>query len=126
MKLSTYLSVGGIVAMLFGLAFLLVPEYAGKQYGVPTEPHNLMQARYFGATLLPYGLILWLARDTHDDTALRAILQSAVVINVLGAGISVWAGLAGLQNAMVWGSVAIYALLLLGAVYFLAYRARQA
>ena len=88
MKLTTYLVIAGAVTILFGLEFLLVPGFALRQYAIPTDPHNLMQARYFGGTLLAFGLVIWLARGTRDDVVLRAILQASIVGNVLGAGIS--------------------------------------
>lgn len=119
MKLSTFLAVTGLVGALFGLEFLLVPEFGLKQYGVPADPYNLMQARYFGASLLPYGLLLWLARGTRDDGALRAILQANVVAYLAGCVVSVWVVLTGLQNQMAWSSVLIYGVFLLGSLYFL-------
>jgi hypothetical protein len=61
MKLSSFLAVSGAIGILFGLEFLLVPGFALPQYGMPTEPHNLLQARYFGASLLPWSLIAWLS-----------------------------------------------------------------
>ncbi len=85
-----------------------------------------MQARYFGGALLAYGLIFWLARGTRDDGVLRAMLQAATVGNVVGVILSVWTGFSGLANPMIWGSVAIYALLLLGSLYFLASPTRRA
>ncbi len=126
MKLATYLAIAGAIAVLFGLAFLLVPGLSLQYYAMPTEPHNLMQSRYFGGTLLAYGLIFWLARATRDDGAISAMLQAATVGNIVGLILSVWMGLSGLANAMIWGSVAIYALLLLGSVYFLAIPAKRA
>jgi hypothetical protein len=126
MKLSTYLSVGGMIAILFGAEFLLAPAFALPQYGMPTEPHHLLQARYFGATLLTWGLITWLMREVRDDPALRALLQASAVGHVLGILISVWAVVAGLQSAMAWLSVLIYGLLLIGALYYLASPARRA
>ena len=126
MKLSTYLAIAGIVTILFGLEFLLVPEFGIKQYGIPTEPHNLMQARTFGATLLPYGLIIWLARGTRDDATLRAILQGGAVGTLVGVLLNAWAALAGLQNAMAWSSVVIYAVFLVANLYFLSSPARRA
>jgi hypothetical protein len=126
MKLSTFLAVAGIVGVLFGLEFLLLPEFALKQYAVPTDPYNLMQARYFGATLMPYGLLLWLARKTRDDGALRAILQANVVAYLVGGVISVWVVLTGLQNQMAWSSVFIYGVFLLASLYFLSSPKRRA
>ena len=119
MKVTTYFAVAGVVASLLGIAFLLVPSFALTQYAIPTDPHNLMQARYFGGTTLAFGLVPWLARRTRDDLALRAILQASVVGNAVGAAISVWAAIAGLQNQMVWGSVAIYLAFLLASIYYL-------
>ena len=125
MKLSTFFAVTGIIALLFGAFFLIFPEPALRQYGVPTEAHNQMQARYFGATLLQVGVVVWLSRLSQDAISVRAILIAIIVGNAFAAAISVWAGLAKLQNSMVWGSVLLYVLLLLGSVYFLLSQSRQ-
>ena len=114
-----------LVALLFGLVFLLVPEFSVQQYGVPADPYVLVEVRYFGSMLLTYGLIFWCARGTRDDLTLRSLLLGAVVGNFFGLVISAWAALTGLQNAMAWSSVGIYALLLLGAAYFLSSPGRR-
>ncbi len=67
-----------------------------------------------------------LARATRDDGAISAMLQGATVGNVVGVVLSVWMGLSGPANAMIWGSVVIYALLLLGSVCFIAFPAQRA
>ena len=125
MKLSTFFGTTGIIALVFGAFFLLLPEPALQQYGVPTEAHNQMQARYFGATLLQVGLVVWLSRLTRDAVSVRAILIAIIVGNACATAISIWAGLAKLQNAMVWGSVVLYVVLLLGSLYFLLSSPRQ-
>lgn len=125
MKLSTFFGVTGILALAFGVFFLVFPALALQQYGVPVDAHNQMQARYFGATLLQVGLVVWLSRLTQDAISIRAILIAIVVGNACAAAISVWAGLVKLQNAMVWGSVLLYVVLLLGSVYFLLSSPRQ-
>jgi hypothetical protein len=119
MKLSGLFALTGVLAMLFGLEFLLIPEMALQQYGVPTEPHNLMQARYFGSTLLAYGLLFWLLRGTRDDATRRALLWVGVLGNLVALVLSVWSRLDGLQGLLAWLSVAIYGVLLLGSLYFL-------
>jgi hypothetical protein len=81
MKLSTFFAVTGIIALLFGAFFLILPELALRQYGVPTDAHNQMQARYFGATLLQVGLVVWLSRLTQDAISVRAILIAIIVGN---------------------------------------------
>jgi hypothetical protein len=119
MKLPAFLGLAGALGILFGLEFLLIPELALSQYGVPTEPHNLMQSRYFGSALLGLGLINWLARSTRDDVARRALLLAAVAGNGVGLALSLWSRLEGLQGALAWLSVVIYGALLLGALNFL-------
>ena len=125
MKVSTFLAIAGALGVVFGLAFLLAPGFALPQYGVPTEPHHLMLARYFGATLVAFGLVLWLLRRTRDDDALRAILLADVVGNAIGTALSAWSTVVGLQNAMGWSSAAIYGALTLGGIYFLSARTRR-
>jgi hypothetical protein len=125
MKLSTFLAITGIIALLFGAFFLIAPELALKQYGMPTDQHNQLQSRFFGASLLQAGLVAWLARQTQDAIAVRAILIGLAVHSAFGAAIGLWAVIAKLQNAMAWSTVVIYVLLLLGAVYFLMSPSRQ-
>lgn len=119
MKLAGFFALTGVLGMLFGLEFLLIPELALSQYAVPTEPHNLMQARYFGGTLFAYGLIYWLARATHDDPVRRALLFAGVAGNLVGLGLSLWSRANGLQGMLAWLSAGLYAALLLSSLYFL-------
>lgn len=125
MKLSAFFGIAGALGILFGLEFLLIPAMALAQYGVPTEPANQMQARFFGSTLLAFGLLLWLARGTLDGSARRALLVAAVVGNLLGLLLSLWARFAGLQSLLAWLSVAIYGALFVGALYFLLLPSRR-
>jgi nitrate reductase gamma subunit len=119
MKLSAFLGLAGALGILFGLEFLLIPEMALAQYGVPSEAHNQMQARYFGSTLLAFGLVLWLARGAQDAATQRALLLASVIGNLVGLLLSLWSRFAGLQGLLAWLSVAIYGVLLLGALNFL-------
>ena len=118
MKREMFFAVLGIVALAFGLGFLLTPDMALRIYGVPTQPHNLMLARYFGSALLGFGLIYFLARDTQDALAVRALLTSEVIGNLIGATISASAA-GNLQNSMAWTSVVIYVVFAAGGAYYL-------
>jgi hypothetical protein len=125
MKLAAFLGLSGAIGIVFGLEFLLIPELALSQYGVPTEPHNLMQSRYFGATLFAFGLLTFLARKTPDGIAQRALLLGAAAGNLIGLVLSVWSRSAGLQGALAWLSVGLYGLLLLGALFYLVRPSRR-
>ena len=118
MKREMFFAITGIVGTLFGLAFLLVPEMSLRMYGVPTEPHNLMQARYFGSALLGIGRVSFLARNTQEPVAIRALLTAALVSNIAGCVISVSAA-GRLQNNMAWLSVAIYGAFAIAGAYYL-------
>ena len=113
------MGLAGALGILFGLEFLLIPDVALAQYGVPTEPHNLMQSRFFGSTLLSFGLVLWLARGAQDAAVQRALLIASVVGNLVGLVLSLWSRFSGLQGILAWLSVGIYGALLLGSLYFL-------
>jgi hypothetical protein len=119
MKLAAFLGLSGAIAIVFGLEFLLIPELALSQYGVPTEAHNLMQARYFGSTLLAFGLVVWLARKSAEDGTRRALLIAGIVGNLAGLVLSLWSRSAGLQGMLAWLSVGIYGALLLGGLNYL-------
>ena len=119
MKLSAFLGLAGVLGIVFGLEFLLIPDVALAQYGVPTEPHNLMQSRFFGSTLLAFGLLLWLARGAQEAPVQRALLIASAVGNLVGLVLSLWSRFSGLQGILAWLSVGIYGALLLGALYFL-------
>lgn len=120
MKLSTYLSITSVIGLAFGLMFLFATGFMLVLYGTPTEPHNFLQVRYFGATLVWVSIIIWLARHVRDDTAIRAILIGSAVGCILGAAISLWGVVSGLTNALGWSSVIVYLALLAGALYHLA------
>jgi hypothetical protein len=126
MKLSAFLGLAGMLGILFGLEFLLIPDMALAQYGVPTEPHNLMQSRFFGSTLLAFGLLLWLARGAQEAAVQRALLIASAVGNLVGVVLSLWSRFGGLQGILAWLSVGIYGALLLGALYFLLRPGRRA
>jgi len=49
----------------------------------------------------------------------RAVLIGAVVGDVVGGALNIWANTHGLFNSFGWSSVIVYALLLLGALYCL-------
>ena len=119
MKLTAFLGIAGVLALLFGLEFLLIPDMALAQYGVPAEAHHQMLARYFGSVLLAFGLLLMLARGTQEAATQRALLLASVAGNLVGLLLSLWARFAGLQGPLAWLSVAIYGALLLGALNFL-------
>jgi uncharacterized membrane protein YfcA len=118
MSSKLYLTIAAVLAILYGIGFVLVPAKMGELYGVQPEPHAILNVQYFGSALLAWGVILWFARDL-DWAAVRGVLIGSVVGDAVGGLLSVWGISQGLVNAFGWTSVIIYVLLLLGALYFL-------
>ena len=113
------LTITAVVAVLYGLGFVLIPDTINAIYGVPSDPHTALYTRFFGSALLGFGVINWFAKDFGSWDAIRGVLVGIVVTTAIGGLIALFAVVTGLSNAMTWTSVLVYALLLVGAVYCL-------
>ena len=114
MRLSTLLLIGGLLALVFGLGFLLVPRPMLTLYGVPTDPSVVLMARFFGAALTQLGLVLYLIRDVGDPRTQRGVVIGSFIGSVAGLVVALTGQFWGLVNQFGWSTVAIYALLTLG------------
>jgi hypothetical protein len=114
MRLGTLLLIGGVLGLVFGLAFLLAPRAMLPLYGVATDPAVVLMARFFGAALAQVGLIFVLIRDVSDPRTQRGVLLGAFLGSLAGLVVALTAQFWGLVNALGWSTVVIYALLLIG------------
>ncbi|MGH7500091.1 MAG: hypothetical protein ACREL3_14725 [Gemmatimonadales bacterium] len=114
MRPGTVFLTAGVLALAFGLSFLLVPATVLPLYGVPTDAATVLMARFFGVALLNAGLIVYLLRDVREPSSQRTLALAGVVGSVAGAAVALTAVLGGVVNALGWSTVAIYTLLLLG------------
>lgn len=119
MKLSNLFVFNTIVALPFGLGFLLAPGAMANLYGVPTDPAANLIGQFFGVCLIAIGLLTWFARGVDDSKAQRAIIQALFIADVLGLIVAVMGMVTGVLNALGWLSVALYLILSLGYSYFL-------
>jgi uncharacterized membrane protein YfcA len=126
MTVKLYLTITAIVAVLYGLGFVLIPASLVPLYGAPTEPHVILNAQFFGSALLALAVITWFAKDFRDWDAVRGVLVGIVVTDVVGGLLSIWATTTGVLNAFGWSSVIVYVLLLVGALYSLWTRPQKA
>jgi len=114
-----YVTIAAIVAILYGIGFVLIPAKLIVLYGAPSDPHAILNLQFFGSALLAWGVIVWFAKDFRDWAALRAVLIGSIVGDVVGGLINIWATIQGLLSPLAWTSTAVYALLLFGALYYL-------
>lgn len=114
MRLSTLLLIGGLIALGFGLGFLLVPRPLLMLYGVPTDPSVVLMSRFFGAALVQVGLVLYLIRDVGDPRTQRGVVIGSFIGSVAGLVVALTGQFWGLINQLGWTTVAIYGFLTLG------------
>src|SRR3954452_17345242 len=114
MRLRTLLLIGGILGLVFGFLFLVAPQAMLRLYGVAPDPAITMMARFFAATLLQIGLVLYLIRDVGDPRTQRGVVLGSFLGSLAGFVVALTAQFWGLVNELGWTTVAIYGLLLIG------------
>jgi hypothetical protein len=118
MKLKTLLVFNTIVALVFGIPFVLVPATMCGLFGIASSPGTNLAGQFFGVTLIGVGLICWLARDVADAGAKKAIILAQLVSAAIGFIVALMGTISGVMNVTGWLSVVIYLLLTLGYAYF--------
>jgi hypothetical protein len=114
MRLSPFLMIVSLLAIVFGLGFLFVPAAMLALYGVEANPGSILMSRFFAGALMQLGATLFLARPVEDPIARRAILLGGLIGSIVGLAVAVAAVISGVVNGLGWSTVAIYGLLLLG------------
>nr|HEV8012368.1 hypothetical protein [Bradyrhizobium sp.] len=120
MTQKNYFSIFAVLSVLFGIGFVLAPDQVLINYGIESSPAIAVMSRLFGGTLLAMAVILWSARDFHDQAAVRAVLIGSGVSDVVNLVVALLAVTSGTVNALGWSTVLIYLCGALGAGYFLA------
>jgi hypothetical protein len=118
MKLSTFLSIVGVVAILFGIGFVAAPAEVLAQYGIAADRYTAFISRFFGVALINVGLVAWLARGIVDTLGRRSIVLAGLIGNVLGFLVALEGQINGLANALGWSTVLIYGLFAIGFACF--------
>ena len=125
MDTKLYLTIAAIVAVLYALAFLVIPVQASMFFSGFAEPRAILYLRFCGAAILAWGLIVWFARDFQGWYAARSVLIASIVGLAVNIIIAVSALVQGWLNSNAWGSTAVLVLLLIGAAYQLAVGGRN-
>jgi hypothetical protein len=121
MKLNLYLLIAAILALIFGLGFLLVPVLTLSLYGVDLSqsPHAQFLTRYGGSAFLGWAAAWFMARnDKTFDGLKKAGLLGGLVLGVTGLIVAIWNATAGITNSLIWINPVIYLFLSIGFAYF--------
>ncbi len=118
MKLKVLFIITAVCAVVFGVAFVIIPTRLYSLYAIEsTEGLNYM-GQLFGAALIGIGLIAWLVRNAADSDARKAIVLSFFIADGIGFVVALIGQLNEILGSLGWLTVAIYFLLSLGFGYF--------
>lgn len=118
MKFSTIMAIAAVIALVFGLGFLLFPAQSMSSYGVTLGEAGQWVGRYFGTALIGISILNWLARNAEQGAALRAIVLGNFVLVALGLVVAILDRIYAPGNALIWFNIAVYLFLAVGFGYY--------
>jgi peptidoglycan/LPS O-acetylase OafA/YrhL len=119
MKAKTLLILTALFGVVFGLAYLLIPKILLDFFGVDYSDAAVMTARFFGGTVLGFGILAWSARNAEDSPTRKAIKLAIFFTCLLGLVLSIISTVTGFFTAYGWIPIAFFVLIILAFVYVL-------
>ena len=119
MKFKTLMIIKAVVCLGFGPLLLFFPGQLLNLLGTTYGAGAALTAREYGATLFGNLFLTWLARDTKDSTARRAIIWHLFIYDAIALIATLIIQLSGGLNVLGWGIVAVYLFFTIGFGYFL-------
>jgi hypothetical protein len=123
MKLKTLMIINSVVAIVFGVLFVIVPAQAYSCYNITADEQLIYMGRLFGSALIGFAMLTWIARNAADSDARKAILYALFTADCIGFVVALIGQISNVVNALGWSTVAIYLLLALGFGYFQFFKA---
>ena len=118
MKIKTLFIINAVIAIVYGICFVLIPSRVLLMYGLVSGPAEALLGQFFGVALIGIGFITWFARNVADANALGAIVLALLISDIIGVIVSLIGTVTGVMNAFGWSAVIIYLFLAIGFTYF--------
>ena len=106
-------TIGAVVLFIFGFGFLIAPVLVLNLYGYGVSAADLAPniARYWGSAFIGVAFILVKGRQAQADShGVMAINYGGFALSLSGLVVSVFDMLSGRPNALIWLTVALYAI----------------
>ena len=98
MKVKPFLIITAALAFLFSVGFILMPAQIPAMHGITADEGMQHMAQNFGSALLAIAVVSWLARNTPDSKARRAIVWGVFTYWVFGSISTIMVQIKGLPN----------------------------
>ena len=118
MKLKTLMIINSIVAIVFGVLFVIVPTHVYSLYDFTADEHLVFMGRLFGGALIGFALLTWIARNATDSDTRSAIVYALFTADAIGFVVALIGQIHKVVNVLGWSTVVIYLLLALCFGYF--------
>jgi uncharacterized protein YjeT (DUF2065 family) len=121
MNVKNFLTLAGVVSLLYGLWFFLGPQQAANVYGygaITTDLSNLV-LRFFGITLIAAGVMCFVARSAERSPGRTGVLSFLAVSQLLFLYMDIRTMFAGDEGAMNYLDLVVNVVIGFGAVYFI-------
>lgn len=113
-EIKYFFIVNSILALFFGLGFLILPDFLMPLFGFPDGPLGF---RFFGAVILGTSVLLFAVRNEAPSPARRAIIFYLFVYFILLDIVKLF--FCDLTNAMIWIMLVIHTIFIVAYGYFL-------
>ena len=107
MKLKTLFMINAVIAIVYGICFVLIPSQVLLVYGLTAGAGEVLMGQYFGVALIGIGLITWLIKNVTEPNATGAVILALLIGTI-----------SGVMNTFGWSAVIIYLFLTIGFAYF--------
>jgi hypothetical protein len=118
MSIKTLMIINAIIAIVYGVAFVILPGQILSLYGLSPDEPLKYTGQLFGAALIGFALLTWRARNATDSDARKAIVFALFVADGIGFIVALIGQLNNVLNQLGWSAVVIYLFLTLGWGYF--------
>jgi hypothetical protein len=99
---------------VFGLLFVLVPDFTISLFGGRLDSLASILVRQFGGVILGIAILDWLLRMHDERSVRRAVVAANVTAFVVIAAAAAYAALTGVTNGLAWVVAVFHAGVALG------------
>jgi hypothetical protein len=118
MKFKILCTIISIMAIITGIFCILTPACLLSNYNVSLSEMGLVIFQFWGAALIGFGMLTWLARSIEDPGLQRKYAIALFIANGLSCVMAVRGQFAG-ANTFGWSTVGIFLLFSLGSGVFM-------